>query len=208
MKVAQRDGILRERDEPDLERHRLARKTARQTLSIPSLIDLAEAFSDFLWQADALRDPLRDLAVSGQDGNVHPGRFRQATLHGLCQLLRRRAGELPCQRANEDADELVPVADVDVVELSAKNDFVAPGLREKVCVGIASDVAQQRLMIDLALHISIEAGDVREPHRQHTRPKREIPRMPGREIRGVSHRHEKVCAPNRRSRHCRFTKAC
>ena len=93
MVVVQRDGILRQRHDADRKLHRIARETSRQSLSIPALIDLTEIFADVLRQADALRDPLRNLAMSGQDGDVHLRGLGKTALHRLGQFLRRRAGD-------------------------------------------------------------------------------------------------------------------
>jgi hypothetical protein len=71
MVVVQRDGILRHRHHPDRKFYRVARETPRQSFSVPPLVDLTEIFSDRLWQTDTFRDPLRDFAMPGQDGDVH-----------------------------------------------------------------------------------------------------------------------------------------
>ena len=133
MMVVQRDGILRHRHHPDRKLHRVAREAPRQPLPVPALVDLAEIFADLLRQADALRDPLRDLAVPGQDGDVHLRALGKAALHRLGQLLRRRAGKLSRDGADEELDEFRPVAHVDVMELAAKGDLVAPGAASR-CV--------------------------------------------------------------------------
>jgi hypothetical protein len=42
-------------------------------------------------------------------------------------------------------------------------------LRDCAGVGIASDVAEQRLVIHIAALLNIEARRLRKPHRQHAR---------------------------------------
>src|SRR5436189_156718 len=85
--------------------------------------------------ARALGDPLRDLAMTGQNWNVHLRTLGEAALDFLGQFLRRGAGKLSCDRPDEDFDELRPVAHVDVMQLTAQGDLVAPGVREQMRVG-------------------------------------------------------------------------
>ena len=131
------------------------------------------------------------------------GALGKAALDRLRQFLGRGAGELSRNGADEDLDELRPVAHVDVMQLAAQGDFVAPGRRQQMRVGIASDVAQQRLMIDVAPRAFVEARDLRKPHRQHAGSQREIPRMAGGQIRRIGQRHQKIGASNCRCRHVR-----
>ena len=165
--IVQRDRVLRHRHHPDRKFHRIAGKTARQPFAVPALVDLAEIFTDLLRQADPFGDPLRDLTVTGQNRDVDLWPLGEAALDLLCQFLRRRAGKLSCNGPDKDFDEFGSVAHVDVMKLAAQGDLVAPGVRQQMRVGIASDVAQQRLMKDAATHLLVKTRDVREPHRQH-----------------------------------------
>ena len=83
MGVVQRNGILRQRHQPDRKLHRVAGEPAWQSLSVPSLVDLTEIFADVRRQSDALSDPLRNLAMSGQDGDIDLRSLGKATLHRL-----------------------------------------------------------------------------------------------------------------------------
>ena len=144
---------------------------------------------------------LRHLAVPGQDRDVHLRALGKAALHRLCQLLRRRAGELSRQCADEEFDEFRPVAHVDVMELAAKGDLVAQCRRQQVGVGIAADVAQQRLVIDAAACVLVEPRDLRKPHRQHAGAQREIARVTGGQVGRIGQRHQKISASNWWCRH-------
>ena len=53
------------------------------------------------------------------------------------------------------------------MKLAAKRDLVTPVRRQKVRIGIAADVAQQRLVIDAAAGVLVEPRDIRKPHPQH-----------------------------------------
>jgi hypothetical protein len=51
MMIVQRDGILRHRHHPHWKFDCLARETARQSLAVPALVDLA-GLTDILYQAE------------------------------------------------------------------------------------------------------------------------------------------------------------
>jgi hypothetical protein len=72
-------------------------------------------------------------------------------------------------------------------------------------VGIAPNVAQQRLVIDVAALVNIEPGGFREPHRQHAGAQRKIPGLAGRQIRRIGQRHQKISASDRRYSHFAFS---
>jgi len=65
-----------------------------------------------------------------------------------------------------------------------------------MCIGIAADVTQQRLMPDGAAHLIVEARRVRDPHAQHTGSQCEVSRMTRGQVSGISERHQKVSAPD------------
>ncbi len=163
----------------------------------PALVDLTEVLADLLRQTDAFRDPLRDLAVPRENGNVHLRALGKTAFHRLGQFLRRRAGELSRDGPDEDFDEFRPVTHVDVMKLSAQGDLIAPSRRQQVRVGIAPDKAQQCLMIDGAACKLVEARNFGEPHRQNAGSQREIPRVPRGQVRCIGQRHQKVSASNR-----------
>jgi hypothetical protein len=70
-----------------------------------------------------------------------------------------------------------------------------------VAVGIASDVAQERLMINGAAHGVVEARGVSHSHRQNAGAQRKISRVPGGEIGRIGERHQEVSTSNCRCRH-------
>jgi hypothetical protein len=94
--------------------------------------------------------------VPGQDGDVDLRALGKAALHRLFQLVRRRTGKLSLQSADQEFDEFRPVAHIDVMELAAKGNLITPMCRQQVRVGIAADVAQQRLVIDAAAWVLVE----------------------------------------------------
>ena len=147
---------------------------------------------------EPLGDPLRDLAVPREDRNVHLRRLGEATLNGLGQLFRRRAREEAGDGSDEDRGKLRPVSEVEALQLSTERDLVAPRRRQQVAVGVAADVAEQRLMIDGAAHGLVEARGVGHPHRENTGPQRKVSRMPGGEVSRVGQRHQKVSTSNGR----------
>ena len=63
-------------------------------------------------------------------------------------------------------------------------------------VGIASDIAEQGLMIDVAAIMFVEARNLGKPHRQHAGPQREIPRLAGGQVRCIGQRHQKIGTSN------------
>ena len=122
-------------------------------LSVPALVELAEIFADLVRKTDPLRDPLRHLAVAGQNGNAHLHGLGKAPLDRLGQFRGRRVGEGARDGADDRLGELRLVADVDALKVPAQRDLVAERRRQQVGVGIAADVAKQRLVIDVAARI-------------------------------------------------------
>src|SRR5262249_12378416 len=181
--------------------HCVTRETPRHPLSIPALVDLAETFANVLGQTDTLRDPLRDLAVPGQDGDIDLRALSKATLDRLLQLFRRRTRKLSFQCANQELDEFRPIAHVDVMELAAQSDLVTPVRRQQVRIGVAADVAQQRLVIDAAAGVLVEPCDICKPHPQQAGAQREILRVTGGQIGRVCKGHQKIGASNLWCRH-------
>jgi len=84
MMIVQCDGVLRKRHQPDGKLHRFAGKTARQSFSVPALVDLTEVFTDLLRQADPFGDPLCNFAVTGQNRDVDLRALGEAPLDFLC----------------------------------------------------------------------------------------------------------------------------
>ena len=113
------------------------------------------------------------------------------------QLVGRQVGEDAGEGADEDRPELGMAAEVGDREVLAECDLVAEGGGEQVGVGVAADVAQDRLVIDLAPLGGVEAQRRGEPHREHARAKREIPRLAGGEVGGIGEHHHEVGASNR-----------
>ncbi len=96
-------------------------------MSVPAFVELAEILADLLRQADPLGDPLRDLAVAGENRNAHLQRFGETLLHGLAELLRRHVGEDAGEGADKGRGEFRMAAHVDEGEILAKGDLVAEG---------------------------------------------------------------------------------
>src|SRR5262249_25595183 len=97
-------------------------------------------------------------------------------------FLRRSVRIFSRDGSDKDLDEFRPVPHVDVMELPAKGDFIAPSCRQQVGVGVAADVTQKSLMIDAAARFLVKLRNLREANRQHTRAQREIARMTGGEV--------------------------
>ena len=75
--IAERDGILRQRDQAHGRQDILAAQPTRQALAVPAFVDLPEIAPDLLGQAKPLADPLRDLAMRRQHRASHRERLRQ-----------------------------------------------------------------------------------------------------------------------------------
>ena len=150
MGLGQDDCVLSQRHHADRKRHGIALQAARQPVSVPALVELTEIFADLLRKTDALRDPLRNLAMAGQNRNAHLQSFGKALLDGIGQFRGRRVGEQAREGANEGFDDFRVAAHVDAGKILAKGDLVAKRRRQQVGVGVASDVAKQGLVIDIA----------------------------------------------------------
>src|SRR5258708_4247872 len=92
-------------------------------------------------------------------------------------------------------------AQFDAGKIAAKRDFIAKRRREQMRVRIASDVAEHRLVIDVAALLEIEARGVCKPHRQHARPQRKLSRLTSGEVRRVGQRDHEVGATDCRCSH-------
>jgi hypothetical protein len=170
-------------------------------MSVPALVELAEALADFLGKADALRDPLGDFAMAGKNGNARLQRLANTALDGCGELRERRVREGAGDGANDRLGEFRMVAEIDAGKIPSKRDLVADCRSQQMGVGIASDIAKQRLVIDIAALAVLEAGHVGQPHRQHARPHGKIARLACGEVRRVGQRHQKLSASNRGRRH-------
>ena len=135
--------------------------------------------------------------MAGEDRDADLDRLGKALLHRLLQLVGRQVGEDAGEGADEDRPELGMAAEVGDREVLAERDLVAEGGGEQVGVGVAADVAQDRLVIDLAPLGGVEAQRRGEPHREHARAKREIPRLAGGEVGGIGEHHHEVGTSNR-----------
>jgi hypothetical protein len=85
-------------------------------------------------------------------------------------------------------------AHVDARQILAQRNFVAECRRQQMGIGVASDIAQQRLVIDVAALVDVEAGQIGQSHRQHAGPQREIAGLPGGEVRRIGQRHQEIGA--------------
>ena len=166
-------------------------------MPVPALVELAEVLEDLGIEADARADPLRDLAVASEDGDADLDRLGEALLHGLLQLVGGQVGEDAGEGADEDSPELGVAAEVGDREVLAERDLVAEGRGEQVGVGVAADVAQDRLVIDLAPLGRVEAQRRGEPHGEHAGAKRKIPRLASGEVGGIGEHHHEVGTSNR-----------
>ena len=122
-------------------------------------------------------------------------------LNRLGQFRRRRVREGARDGADNRFGELRLVADVDALKVPAKGDLIAKRRRQQVGVGIASDVTKQRLVIDAAALMFVEARNLGQPHRQHAGSQRKIPRMTRGQVCRIGQRHQKVGASNCWCRH-------
>ena len=113
----------------------------------------------------------------------------------LLQLFGRRASELSLQRADQEFDKFRPVADIDVMKFAAKGNLVTPMRRQQVGVGVAPDVAQQRLVIDAAACISDRAPrfpQTASPARRSAARSRASDRWPNRSHRPAPSKNQRV----------------
>lgn len=143
-------------------------------MSVPALVELAEVLANIFGKTDALRDPLGDLAVAGEDRHADVQCVGESLLDGVGQLGRRRVGKQTGEGADEGIDDVRVAAHIDAAEILAKRDLVAECRCEQMGVGVASDVAQQGLVIDLAAHVLVEAHHIGKPHGQHAGPQGKI----------------------------------
>jgi hypothetical protein len=174
MGLGQRDGILRQRHQPHRKFHGVARQAPRQSFSVPALVELAEIFADLVRKTDPLRDPLGDLAVAGQNRNADLHGLGKAPLNRLGQFRRRRVRKGARDGAGNRFNELRLVANVDALKVAAKGDLVAKRRRQQVGVAIASDIAKQGLVINIAALMVVEARGLGQPHPQQAGSQREI----------------------------------
>ena len=93
------------------------------------------------------------------------------------------------------------VSATNVAIAQSASDLVTPVRCQEMRVGIAADVAQQRLVIDAAARVLVEPRDLRKPHPQHAGAQREIPRVTGGQIGRIGQGHQKIGASNCRRRH-------
>jgi len=87
------------------------------------------------------------------------------------------------------------------MELTAQSDLVTPVRRQQVRIGVAADVAQQRLMIDAAAGVPVEPRDICKPHPQHAGSQRKVSRVSCGQVGRIGERHQEISASNRGSRH-------
>ena len=99
-------------------------------------------------------------------------------------------------------------AHVGAGQLGAQRDFIAPRRGKQMRVGVAADIAQERLMIDAATHVLVELGDIGQPHAQHAGPQRKISRVARGQVGRIGQRHQKIGAPNRAMTACKTPSAC
>jgi hypothetical protein len=90
---------------------------------------LTKAFPQLDGKAEPLRNPLRDLAVTRQDGDVHLRSLGQPAPHSLGELVGRRTREEARDGSDEDCGKLRLVAEVQTLELAAERDLIAPRCR-------------------------------------------------------------------------------
>ena len=195
------DRILGQRHQPHGDLDGIALQAMRQPVSVPALVELAEVRAYLLRKTEPRSDPLRDFAVAGEDRHADVHGVGEALLDGLRQFRRRRVREHAREGADESLEDLRMAAHVDQRQILAKRDLVAERRRQQMGVGIAPDVAEQGLMIDVAALFKVETGGVGQPHRQHARAQRKIPRLTGGEVGRIGQRHHEISAANRCCRH-------
>ena len=159
--------------------------------------------ANVLGQPDALRDPLRHFAMTGENRNADLHGLGEALLDGVGQGGGRRFREQAREGAHEGLDDVRMAAHVDAGEILAQRNLVAERRGQQVGVGVAADVAKQGLVIHLAAQLVVKASDLRQPHRQHAGSQREIPRLAGRQVGRIGQRHQEVGAAKCRCRHSR-----
>ena len=126
MRLVQRDGVLRQRHHPDGKLHGIALQAPRQSMAVPALIELAEIFADLFRQADPLRDPLRHLAVAGENRNADLHGLGKALLDGLGELIGRHVREVRVKARTKISAEFRLVAHVDARARSWRRAISSP----------------------------------------------------------------------------------
>ena len=88
----------------------------------------------------------------------------------LREISRRRLREDPVQRQDEGFDQFLVASHDGAGQVLAHGDLVAKGRHEQMRVGIATDIAQERLVIDIAALVLAEARGFGDPHCQDAAP--------------------------------------
>ena len=132
--------------------------------------------------------------MPGQDGDVHLRSLGAAAFHRFCHFLRRSVGIFSRDGPDKDFDEFRPVAHVDVMQLPAKGDLIAPSRSQQVGVGVAADVTQKSLMIDAARVSGQASQSPRSASPAHRSAKRNPAsgRWPGRSRTPTSSKNQRV----------------
>ena len=177
--IAQRDDILRQRDQAYRGQDLIATQPARQALAVPAFIDLAEVTPDLFGQAEPLADPLSDLAMRREDRPNDRGRLGEPRFDRL--LLRHWLEVVvePLESLDEDPSQLRAIAHVEPDEVLAQCNLVTEETRQEIGVGVAADVAQHRLMVGVAPVLLGKSRKVGNPHREHTGSEGEVAGVAG-----------------------------
>jgi len=171
-----RHRILREGDNPHRRCDRLALERGH-ALAIPARIQLPQRVDDRRLEAHALGQALGHLAVAAEEITDGGSCGQEPAHHRLGHPEGRYAGVGLANVARHHPQHLGRLAVVDHDDLAAERDLVADDRREHVGLGVAADIAQQRLVVDLAKLAFAQATEIAQPHRQHARAQRELERL-------------------------------
>jgi ParB family chromosome partitioning protein len=184
-------------------------------------LDAVAALGDIEIPALLTEAPIEDCILMGLVENIARWQRRSAELAGDVEVAAKlgleeefvqaianllKHGEKRLVRFSDllertEAKKLTQEAASEVLEISVgtfqrwAERFEAEG-DDGLRIGIAADIAQQRLMIDAAAHILIEPGDIGKPHPQHAGTQRKIARVTGGQIGRIGQSHQEIVAPN------------
>ena len=146
--IGQQDGVLRQGHDPHRQGDVGAGAPMRQALAVPAFVQLAKATADGFRQAKAVRDAFGHLAMARQDGTAGTGRLQEALHQRQGRRLHRCPRRPPHQSLDHKGQHFGRAAIVDQRKVAAEGIFVAQKGAHQMAVGVAADIAQQRLIED------------------------------------------------------------
>ena len=102
----------------------------------------------------------------------------------MVELARGRLAHI----THSDTQHLGRATGIDAGKIMPKRELVAEQRRHRVRVGVAADVAQQRLIVDVAHRVVVQPERLAQSHRHHTGAERRLQRLPHPQVGGNGQR--------------------